>query len=97
MGKVLKLTDVKDIDRNIFIDNKNYDEFKKLLPQIYMYFGKKECMYSQRTKIKHYIITIIKNMCRQLVLKLVKKYKNIQNKGVVKSYIFYSIECQQII
>jgi hypothetical protein len=89
---VKELTDVKNVDRNVFIDRKNYTHLDQMIDDIYKYFGKKECSYNQRNKIKNYILTIIKNMCRQLALELTKKYKNIQIKGFVKSYIFYSIE-----
>jgi len=89
---VNELTDVKNVDRNVFIDKKNYVYLDQMIDDIYKYFGKKECSYNQRNKIKNYILTIIKNMCRQLAMELTKKYKNIQIKGYVKSYIFYSIE-----
>lgn len=86
------LTKFKDIDRQLIIDSCNDEILEDMLPEIYKNFGKRECQFSQKSKTKHYILTILKNMCRQLALTLTKRYKNIQRKGVVKSYIFYSID-----
>jgi len=86
------LTHFSNVDRQIIIAKKNEDSLNTLLQEIYLYFGKRECQFGQKEKTKHYIITIMKNMCKQLTLHLKKKYKNIQRNGHVTSYILYSID-----
>ena len=67
-------------------------ENEKLLPLIIEQFGEKECQIKQRKHIKHYIITVLKSICKQLTLTLVKKYKNVQRRHIVSSYVLYSVE-----
>lgn len=91
LEKITELTNFIDVDRQLIIAQKNEDMLSSMLSEIYHYFGKRECQYGQKDKTKHYIVTILKNMCKQLTLSLNKKSKNIQREGFVKSYILYTI------
>jgi hypothetical protein len=86
------ITQFQSIRRDFIIDEKNTAEFELLLPTIISQFGENECKSKQRKQIKHYITTVLKSMCKQLNLVLIKKYKNVQSNHIVKSYVLYSIE-----
>lgn len=91
LEKITNLTNFVDVDRQLIIAQKNEDMLNSMLEEIYYYFGKRECQFGQKDKTKHYIVTILKNMCKQLTLSLNKKSKNVQKDGFVKSYILYTI------
>lgn len=91
LEKITDLTNFVDVDRQLIIAKKNEDMLNSMLDEIYYYFGKRECQFGQKDKTKHYIVTILKNMCKQLTLSLNKKSKNVQKDGFVKSYILYTI------
>lgn len=81
-----------EIDRETIIKPETEAEFEKMLPMIYKYFGKRECQFNQKGHTKHYIITVLKNMCKQISLCVTKRYKNVQVKGYVSSHVLYSIK-----
>jgi len=85
------LTNFKNIDRELIISEKNNTQFDEFLPKIFEVFGKRECQFNQKEHTKHYILTVLKNMCKQITLDLTKKYKNVQKNGFVTSYVLYSI------
>lgn len=91
LEKITDLTNFVDVDRQLIIAQKNEGMLNLMLDEIYYYFGKRECQFGQKGKTKHYIVTILKNMCKQLTLSLNKKSKNVQKDGFVKSYILYTI------
>jgi hypothetical protein len=91
LEKITDLTKFVDVDRKLIIAQKNEDMLNSMLEEIYYYFGKRECQFGQKDKTKHYIVTILKNMCKQLTLSLNKKSKNVQKEGRVNSYILYTI------
>lgn len=82
--EINELTNFKHIDRHEIIDKKNTQILEKMLPEIQEYFGKKP-------KTDEYILTILRNMCKQLTLHFKQKYKNVQKNGHVTSYVLYSI------
>lgn len=91
LNNITDLIQFVDIDRQLIIVQKNADMMDTMLSEIYHYFGKRECQYGQKDKTKYYIVTILKNMCKQLTLSLKGKSKNVQKDGFVKSYILYTI------
>ena len=97
LPEIHDITHFKLVSRDSIIDEKNVKEFEQLLPIIISQFGENECKLRQKKQIKNYIITILKSMCKQLTLTLVKKYKNVQCNHIVTSYVLYSVEYSKTI
>lgn len=91
LRKINKLTDFKDIKRELIVREQNKKILNNYLPIIHEYFGNHLCTNSEKS-IKNYILTILKNTCAQIALNVTKRYKNKQVNGYISSMTLYSIE-----
>lgn len=87
-----KLTDFKNIDRLDIIKEENAKLVEEMTDDIFTCFDKVTCRYYRRGKIQHYILTLLRFMCKGIGYDFTFKKKEIQTNGVRNSHYFYSVQ-----
>lgn len=90
--KIHDLRDFKNIDRDDIISDINKKTFDDMKDIIFEHFSKQRCGWYERSKIKNYILSIIRRMCKDIGLMFKYVKKDISNGNYHKSHLFYSIQ-----
>lgn len=85
------LTKFQNIDRDDIILDINKKTLADMENEIYKYFDKTKLCWYKRKKIKHYILTILRGISKELGLKFSYVQKNIVTGRLNKTCLFYSI------
>jgi hypothetical protein len=65
-SQITKLTEFNNIKKKDLICNTNKQIIEQNYAYIFKYFKKTSCQFYQRNKIKNYIITLLKEMCKDV-------------------------------
>ena len=88
------LLDFKDVKREDIIGENNKKYLEDIASTIFTHYDKKLCRYYKRAEVKHYILTLLRYMCKDIGLKLVSRRKNLTIKGkqiVDTCYSIYAV------
>jgi len=95
-NKINSLEEFKDIKRSDIVKDINKNMIETKYDYIFTEFKKVSCQYYQKHKIKDYILTLIKEMCRDIGYVLKSHYKKdcveIDGEIFTKNTNYYFIE-----
>jgi hypothetical protein len=89
LPQITDLYDFKNIDRKIIIKSENVQIFRDMEDELFEHFDKMKCGYPNISKGK--VLNIMRGMCKQLGLTLLKRQTSKTVKRVVYTVLLYSI------